>query len=37
MWICIDCNFQFGNPMLDFKTNKTNCPYCGSINIKNVK
>ena len=36
MWFCRDCNFKFGNPMIDYKTNNHTCPYCGSGNIKNI-
>jgi DNA-directed RNA polymerase subunit RPC12/RpoP len=34
MWFCNDCNFKFGSPMIDYKTNNKNCPYCGSSNIQ---
>jgi DNA-directed RNA polymerase subunit RPC12/RpoP len=34
VWQCKDCNFEFGAPMIDSKTNEKNCPYCGSIFIE---
>lgn len=33
IWKCKDCNFEFGAPMIDPKSNEINCPYCGSNKI----
>jgi DNA-directed RNA polymerase subunit RPC12/RpoP len=32
-WLCESCNFEFGAPMIDTKTNERHCPYCGSKKI----
>ena len=34
VWHCNECNFDFGNPMVDTKTDKMYCPYCGSKQIE---
>jgi len=34
IWHCRDCDFEFGAPMVDTKTNKQHCPYCGSKQIE---
>jgi predicted Zn-ribbon and HTH transcriptional regulator len=34
MWLCNDCNFKFGNPMINSKANNSSCPYCGSGRIE---
>jgi DNA-directed RNA polymerase subunit RPC12/RpoP len=34
VWHCNECNFDFGNPMIDTKTDKMYCPYCGSKQIE---
>ena len=34
VWHCNECNFDFGNPMGDPKTDRMYCPYCGSKSIE---
>ncbi len=36
MWFCKDCNFKFGYPMIDNKTNNKFCPYCGSSKLEKI-
>jgi DNA-directed RNA polymerase subunit RPC12/RpoP len=33
IWKCKECDFEFGAPMIDTKSNEKNCPYCGSNKI----
>ncbi len=38
LWKCNDCDFVFGAPMKDTKTEEIHCPYCGSKKLeKNEK
>jgi DNA-directed RNA polymerase subunit RPC12/RpoP len=33
-YFCNNCSSQFGTPMVDTKTDKIYCPYCGSKQIE---
>ena len=37
IWHCNECNFDFGNPIIDAKTDEMHCPYCGSRQIEKEK
>ena len=34
IWQCKDCDFEFGAPMIETKTEEKHCPYCGSKQIQ---
>ena len=34
IWFCNECSSQFRTPMVDTKTDKMHCPYCGSKHIE---
>jgi DNA-directed RNA polymerase subunit RPC12/RpoP len=33
IWFCLNCNYRFGTPISDIKTDEIHCLYCGSSQI----